>query len=37
MPIVGSLFAAAGRGFLDGLFDGFPDFAGALLNEFVSG
>jgi hypothetical protein len=29
---VGRLFAAAGRGFLDGLFDRFPGFAGALLN-----
>jgi hypothetical protein len=30
---VGSLFAAAaGRGFLDGLFDRFAGFAGALLN-----
>jgi hypothetical protein len=29
---VGSLLAAAGRGFLDGLFDRFPSFAGALLN-----
>jgi hypothetical protein len=37
MPIVGSLFAAAGRGFLEGFFDGFPDFGGALLNKFVSG
>ena len=29
---VGSLLATAGRGFLDGLFDRFPGFAGALLN-----
>ena len=29
---VGSLLAAAGRRFLDGLFDRFPGFAGALLN-----
>ena len=29
---VGSLLAAARRGFLDGLFDRFPGFAGALLN-----
>ena len=29
---VGGLLAAAGRGFLDGLFDRFPGFAGALLN-----
>jgi hypothetical protein len=29
---VGSLFAAAGRDFLDGLFDLFTGFAGALLN-----
>jgi hypothetical protein len=29
---VGSLPAAAGRGFLDGLFDRFTGFAGALLN-----
>jgi hypothetical protein len=29
---VGRLLAAAGRGFLDGLFDRFPGFASALLN-----
>jgi hypothetical protein len=33
---VDSLLAAAGHGFLYGLFDRFVGFAGALLNEFVS-
>jgi hypothetical protein len=32
LAVIGSIAAAGGAGFLDGLFDGFTGFAGALLN-----